>query len=314
MCNKVAGEMRVSTRLQRLLTDALSHSLPVHTMIRIVKQIIHNYDIYERSGFPPNIPIPTIDAARQITLDIIEENLVVKFVEALMDIYENGLMGRNITIRFLPQIIKELESSGLIYDDEYKMFIEKSDMKKTIGWGVLQENNIYDLTFMRIDIVNNSELVRKYTKADIASAYSDLREIFKYHVEKRNGRIWYWEGDGGIAAFYFQDKNVKAVLSGIDILLELFSYNLLHCNLKEAIQIRLAVHTGPCQFCFNIQNLQSETLDKLKELETKYTPPDHLAISPGVYHDMGSKLEHFFLSIPIAGGNYVYRYSLQWET
>ncbi len=305
--------MRISTRLQRLLTDALSHSMPVHTMIRLARKIIHNYDIYERSGFPPNIPIPTIDAARQITQDVIEEDLVVKFVEILMDIYENGLMGRNISIRFLPQIIKELEYLGLIYDDEYKMFIEKSDMKKTIGWGVLQENSIYDLTFMCIDIVNNSELVRKYPKNDIALAYSDVREIFKYHVEKRNGRIWEWEGDGGIAAFYFQDKNIKAVLSGIDILLELFLYNQLQSVLKEAIQIRLSVHTGPCQFTYNIQNMQSDTLDKLKELENEYAPPNHLVISSGVHYDMGSKLEHFFLSEPIAGGNYVYRYSLQWE-
>ncbi len=305
--------MKVTTRLQRLLTDALSHSMPVHTMIRIARQIIQNYDLYERSGFPPNIPIPTIDAARQIALDVIEEDLVVKFVENLIDVYENGLMGRKITVRFLPQIIKELGSSGLIYDDEYKMFVEKSDMKRTIGWGILQENNIYDLSFMSMDIVNNSELVRKYPKNDIALAYSDVREIVKYHVEKRNGRIWEWEGDGGIAAFYFQDKNIKAVLSGIDILLELFLYNLLHCALKEALQIRLAVHTGPCQFTYNIQTLQSDTLDKLRELETKYTPPNHLVISSGVYYDMGSKLEHFFEAEPIATGNYVYRYALQWE-
>ena len=305
--------MRISTRLQRLLTDALSQSMPVHTMIRIARQIIQNYDIYESSGFPPNMPIPTINAARQITQDVIKADHVVQFVEILIDIYENGLMGRNISIRFLPQIIKELEYLGLIYDDEYKMFIEKSDMKKTIDWGVLQENNIYDLTFMCLDIVNNSELVRKYDKKDITLAFSDIREIFKYHVEKRNGRIWEWEGDGGIAAFYFQDKNIKAVLSGIDILLELFLYNQFRGILNEAIQIRLAVHTGPCHFTHNIQSMQSDTLDKLNELETKHTPPNHLVISSGVYSDMGSKLEHFFLSEPIAGGNYVYRYSLQWE-
>jgi hypothetical protein len=184
--------MKASTRLQRLITDALSHSMPVHTMLRIARQVIQNYDLYENSGFPPNIPIPSIDAARQIAIDMINEDLVVKFVEILIDVYENGLMGRKITVRYLPQILKELESSGLIYDDEYKMFVEKSDMKRTIGWGVLQENNVYDLSFISLDIVNNSELVRKYPKNQIALAYSDIREIFKYHVEKRNGRIWEW--------------------------------------------------------------------------------------------------------------------------
>jgi len=305
--------MRIPSRLQKLIIDALSHSMSVHTMVKIVNRINNSYDLYKRSGFPRNIPIPNIDAAKQITKDLVADGLLIKFVEKLIDVYENGLMGRKIKIRFLPQIIRGLESLGFFYDDKYGMFIERSEGKKTKGWGILLEGHIYELTFMNIDIVNNTELVRKYSRNEISQAYFDLREIFKFYVERRNGRIWNWEGDGGLAAFYLEDKNINAILCGIDIISELFLYNLFRCNLKESLKIRLAVHTGPCQFAYNIQTIQSDTLRKIEELETKYTIPDSLTISPGVYSDMGSKLEYFFTAIPIAGGNYIYRYTLKWE-
>jgi hypothetical protein len=38
-------------------------------------------------------------------------------------------------------------------------------------------------------------------------------------VYRRNGRVWRWEGDGGVLAFLFGDKNVQAALAGIAELL-----------------------------------------------------------------------------------------------
>jgi len=293
--------------------DALAHSLPVHTMVRIAKNVDPDYDLYERTGFPINMPIPNINAARQITVDIIAQGLLIDFLEALIDVHENGIMGRSFHIRLLPQIIKEVEALGYSYNQDEGTFFEKSDGQKTMNWGILLPGKMYDLTFMSIDIVNNSQLVRKYKKELIADVYADLKELFSHEVEKRNGRIWDWEGDGGLAAFNFDDKNVKAVLSGIDILLALFLFNLFKCPLKEPVQIRIAVHTGPVQYSINIREMKSETLRSLSELVTEYGTPDHLTISPSVYSDLGSKLELFFKPVTLKQGNYIYQYHLEWE-
>jgi class 3 adenylate cyclase len=305
--------MKIPSRLQRLITNALSQSISVHTMMRLAKMVDPDYDLYEHTGFPQNIPIPTIDAARQITLDIIQEGLLIDFVENLIEIHEKGMMGKKINIRFLSQIIKELEALGFTYNVEEGTFIEKSDGKKTLNWGVLLEGKIYELTFISIDIVQSTELVRKYDRTTIAEVYGDLRDIFTRHVEKRNGRIWVWEGDGGLAGFYFEDKNVKAVLSGIDIILELFFYNLFKTPLKEALKVRLAVHTGPCQYTSDIGKLESDTLNVLKLLSSEFAIPDSLTISPSVYSDMGSKLELFFKPVTLKTGKFIYRYRLEWE-
>ena len=133
------------------------------------------------------------------------------------------------------------------------------------------------------------------------------------HIEKRNGRIWGWEGDGGLAAFYFQDKNVNAALSAIEIILDLFFYNQFKCRLNEPLQARIAIHTGQCQFFQDLKRMQNDILRSLEVLESEYTLPNTITLSPSVYHDLGSKLENCFIPIEIKKGHYIYRYNLIWE-
>jgi hypothetical protein len=307
--------MKVGGRLQQLLIKTISESMTVEIMLNLVRRCITGYNIYERTGFPPNIPIPKIDAATRIIKDLVQEGIAIQFIELLIDVYENGLMGRSININLLPQLIKELKNNGLIYDGQRHTFIEAPQKELTKGWSVLQEGQTYDFAFLRIDIVDNSELVRRYTKEEIGTTYNDLHTIFKNQVERRDGRIWEWEGDGGIAAFYLRGKNISAVLSGIEILLELYLYNLFRCRLKEPLQARLAVHTGPSQFFSQKGNgeTQSHTLRKLQIMESEYTAPNYLTLSQGVYSDLGTKLEQCFQPLDKGDGHQYYTYGLIWE-
>ena len=184
---------------------ALSQSLNVHMMEKIAQRILPSYDLHKRSGFPENIPIPQQNAARQITRDMKQLGLFLKFVEVLIEVDQNGVMGRQISIRFLSQILKEVEALHYEYNNEYGLFIEDAT-KKTKGWGILQNGKSYEFTFIRIDIVRNSELVRKYPEMTVRKTYNDLKRLFKGIIEKRNGRVWDWEGDGGLGAFYLPIK------------------------------------------------------------------------------------------------------------
>jgi class 3 adenylate cyclase len=304
---------RIPSKFQRLIVNSLSQSMPIHTMVRIMKLLNGTYDLYERTGFPPTIPIPSIDAAKQITRDIIQDGRLVDFVKILVEVNTIGMMGKKISIRFLSQIIKELETLGYVFDEATGNFKEKSNGRTTAHWGVLLEGKTYDLTFLMMDIVQNTELVRKYDQAFIADIYGTVRDMFVRIIEKRNGRVWIWEGDGGLAAFYFDDKNIKAVLCGIELLLELFFYNLMKSPLKEGLKVRLSVHTGPCQLATNIEKSESDTINTLKLLSDEFTLPDSMTISPSVYSDMGSKLELFFKPVTLKTGKYLYRYRMEWE-
>jgi class 3 adenylate cyclase len=305
--------MKVSRQLKNLLVKALSESMSPHTMQKIVRRIIPNYDLQERTGYPTNIPITGLTAANQVMLDMTEEEMFSKFVVVLIDVTENGLMGTKLKIKELPAILSELEAAGLIFNRDRNQFMETKGDSTSRGWRVLEEGNIYDFTFLRLDIVKNSELVRNYERETIMEVYTDLKEIVRKHVEKRNGRIWGWEGDGVLVAFYFDDKNVSAVLTGMDILLNLFLYNEFECKLGEPLLVRIAIHAGPCPFRQEINKNQSETIARLEHVEAEHTLPDSLTLTPSVYQDLGTKLEKLFQPVELNSGNNVYRFKMRWE-
>jgi class 3 adenylate cyclase len=305
--------VRASVRLQSCLIRALSQSMEVAVMEKLAARVIPGYDLYERSGFPPNIPIPQVDAARQITDDVVREGYLKHFTELLIEVDRDGLMGRSVSIRLLPQVIKELEVLGYSFKKEYGLFVESDPARKTRGWGTLREAATYDLSFVGVDIVGNTQLVRKHSRQRVLKAYAEVRQIFASIVDRREGRVWNWEGDGGVAAFYLGNKNVQATLAGMEALLELFTYNLFTPPFPEPLRLRVAVHAGPCQYFERHEDLRSDTLRRLELIESRHTEPDTLVISSRVYSDLGNKLSQFFRPQRITRHQSLYRYRLEWE-
>ena len=299
--------------LESLVIRSLSQSMSVDLMIKIAKRVIPDYDIHKASGFPPNIPIPRVDAARQIFGDVQRADSILKLVEALIDVANNGQMGRPVRVQHLNRIIDEVENQGYRYSSADRVFVEAASREKTMGWGTLQEGRTYEFALLRADIVGNAKLVRAYEKEAVDSAFEKVRDLVKRSVEKRNGRIWSWEGDGGIAAFYFLDKNIQATLCGMEIIHEIFLYNLLQSPLPESLDVRIAVHAGPCKFLSAGKDTASETIRRVEQVESKFTAPGSLTVSPGVYTDLGGKLSQFFVPVSGPDSSALFRYVLRWE-
>lgn len=305
--------MKVQARLASLFINALSQSMPVELMQKVARMVIADYDVYERSGFPAAIPMPRADAARHILKDISREGYFLKLIESLIEVTLHGDMGREVRIPLLPRIIAEVEDQGYRYSVEKGVFVEAGERARTMGWGTLREGRTYEFALLRVDIAGNSELVRRYPRALVNAAYDNVRDMATRLVEKRDGRIWSWEGDGGLAAFYFIDKTIQATLCGMEIVHELFVYNLLGRPLPEPVLARLAVHAGPCRFVRSAKESAGDTIRRVELLESRYTPPGCLTVSPGVFTDLGSKLSPLFASVPGPENSSVFRYALGWE-
>jgi class 3 adenylate cyclase len=305
--------VKVQTRVASLFASALSQSMSVEIMQKVARMVIPGYDLYERSGFPANIPMPRADAARHILKDFTREGYFLKLIESLIDVASHGIMGREVRIPLLPRIIAEVEAQGYSYSVKKGVFTEAGARVRTMGWGTLQEGRTYEFALLRADIVGNSRLVRLYPRSRIKDVYGSMKDLVTRLVEKRDGRIWSWEGDGGLAAFYFSDKTIQATLCGIEILHELFLFNLLGRALPEPVLVRLAVHAGPCRFVRSAKESAGDTIRRTELLESNFTRPGCLTVSPGVFTDLGSKLTPHF--VPVAGpeNGTVYRYGLEWE-
>ena len=306
--------MKLKHSLISVTQKALSESFGVEMMVTLARHLIPNYDIYERTGFPVNIPIPSRDAAAQISRDMALLELFPAFVNLLIQIATTGYMGRRYQIQSLRDIIREMRNNGLIYDQVNNTFVEDVTIAKTRNWGVLRNGSDYVITLLRLDIVGNTELVRKYPKNVIESTYADLRQIVETASDRRNGRIWSWEGDGGLVAFYFGNRNKYAVFCGIEIVNRLFMYNLKQCRLEAPLKVRTAIHNSACQYTDNPESMKKmEIVRKVTEAESKFTKPNTLTITDSVHLSLPSTVTERFEKNAFDSGTIYYRYEIRSE-
>ncbi len=271
--------MKIPTALRNFCVRALSESMDIRTMNHLIKNLIPDYDIYQRTGYPESMAIPNLDVARQIVEDAIQSDLFLNFVQELINAQDVGIMGRRYTVSFLREIIKGTYDLGFIFDNTNMMFVENPNYRKTRNWGVLTEGAEYLLVFLDIDIVGNSGLVRSNPQDVIQKTYADLRSLVGSTIHKRNGRFWKWEGDGGIVAFFFGDKHTAAVLSAMEIINELYIYNRTACTLNKPLSVRIGIHSGSCEYSSNEERLEkSETIKETHDIG-KAADPDSVNIS-----------------------------------
>jgi len=281
--NKKKGKKvkRVSSALINHTVRALAQSMPPKVMVALARSFISGYDLYKRTGFPKSIAIPNKDAARQIVLDIEKTGHYLDFILLLVDVREKGYMGRRYAIPYMREILNGVFDMGFIFDNANKIFMENPEKSRTRNWGALKTDITYTLAFLRIDIVGNSQLVRKYPAHQIQMVYTTLRDLTSHAVERRNGRIWSWDGDGGVAAFFVGNRNQSAVLAGMEILHEIYLFNLMSCPFDKPLAIRTAVHSGPFEYTPNEEEMKSnETVKRTTQIEHKHTKPGSLTISP----------------------------------
>lgn len=272
---------KVDNSLLRSTTRALDRTMDPNVMVAMARKLIPRYDLHDRTGYPRNAPIPSLEAARQIVTDISEADLFPDFVLLLLEAENKGYRGKRYVIPNMREILRSIYNMGFLYEPENKIFMENPDLSRTRNWGGLREGETYILAFLRIDIVGNSKIVRNNDPAEVNAAYEDFREMFDQTVNRRNGRIWGWDGDGGLGAFFVGNRNQSAVLAGIELIHEIFLYNRSLCPLKEPLSIRGAVHSGSFEYTTSEEEMKSnETIKKAIRIESKHTKPGTLTISP----------------------------------
>ena len=303
--------VRISSKTRRLCVRTVAESFNVRLMNHVARSLIRNYDLHERTGFPDSMTIPARDAAAQLVDDFLSEGRFVELVQELARISSEGLAGRRHRVRGLTPLIHEIEALGYRFNAETSTFSEDTHFHTTRNWGVLEEGQTYVFSLMRIDVVGNSRLVQKYPDETIQYTYSDLRMMFREVVEFRGGRVWNWEGDGATAAFYGADTQPAAALSAVALIHELFFYNALRRRIEENLLVRVAVHNGQLEYRSQFEEMKSPVLERLVEIESKYTKPQSAYMSETVFTGLVNEIAEWLEPVRIEPGTTLYRYRLQ---
>jgi hypothetical protein len=306
--------MQFPSSLTNLAVTALAESLDIPTMTMVVRLMLRNYDINRQSGYPRDVPVPRKNAAQQIVMDIKKADLFLYLVQYLVQLNNEGYMGRKYPIKNLRQIISGLREQGIIYDARNKLFVEDPSVRKTRNWGTLLEGREYLFAFLRLDIVGNSALVRKYPADVIQKTYDDFRKMVQDSIDRRNGRIWSWEGDGGLVAFFFSNKTLFATISAMDIVHKLFIYNQTSCLLEKPLGVRLAVHGGQMEYTSNEEELKrTDIIKKVVTIESDHTAPNTVTVSNFIADSLDRILLDAFRPVPVSNGTVYQNYGLKWE-
>jgi len=276
-------------------------------MVRFASLVAPQYNIYRRTGLEEGMPISNQNAAQRIVADMIHDGFFVDFVETLVRIEAEGYMGREYDLRGLKDVVTGLINEGYIFDKVSGRFFENPRERISPGWGRLQEGDEREMAVLRLDIAGNSALVKNNIRSKIEEAYDDIRQIVNGVVTSRLGRLWSWEGDGALAAFYAGPIEKMAVYAGMEFLHELFFYNLLRNPLDSPVNVRLGAHIGQVRYSDNEQErLKNEIAKKATELEAM-AAINTLSVSFNLYITMDPNTLNLFSGEKIDRGGGKYR-------
>jgi len=249
----------------RFCRKCLQLSLSVDMMVRFAKLVNPNYNIYKRTGLSEGMPISNQTAAQRVVADMIQDGFFVDFVEALIKIETQGYMGQKYTLWGLNDVVSGLIQEGYSYDKVTGQFYENQRERISPNWGRLLEGDERRMAVLRFDVVDNSTLVKSNPHSKVEKAFSDMRTIVDRAVISRLGRLWSWEGDGALAVFLFGSIEKTAVYTGMEIIHELFFYNLLRNPLDRPINVRIGAHIGQVRY----SNSETERMrnDVVKQTE-----------------------------------------------
>jgi len=253
----------------RFCRKCLQLSLSVDMMVRFARLVNPNYNIYKRTGLSEGMPISNQTAAQRIVADMIQDGFFIDFVEALIKIETHGYMGEKHTLWGLNDVVSGLIQEGYSFDKVSGQFFENQRERVTPNWGRLLEGDERRMAVLRFDVVDNSTLVRSNPQAKVEKAFSDMRGIVDRAVISRLGRLWSWEGDGALAVFLFGSIEKTAVYAGMEIIHELFFYNLLRNPLDRPINVRIGAHIGQIKYSDSeMERLKNDTVKQTVVFET----------------------------------------------
>ena len=291
------------SRLKRLVTEDLTRIFTPDEIKKFVWLIDPSVNLNKLTGYSEILSIPRKEAAKQVVEYFHNTNRLVLLMDLIIQTVKNGFKGEGVVFNNLKQILFEMYEVGYKYNSELEKFVLIENKNKRNDWGFLMHGTVYSFCFISIDICDNSKLFNKYETSLIRQTYSNFKNLVKSIIEKRDGRIWNWEGDGGLAAFHIKDFVKDSVLAGIDILSAMPIFNSTSNLINDNIAVRIGINNGEAEYKIDIKMIYSDALEKAKLIEKRYTYPMTISITPNTFQNLDSIIKSHFNKEMINGEN-----------
>lgn len=283
-------------RLNRILKDVLVRSCNTEQIAYIAREADPNFNLQKVSGFGNHVVIPRQTAA-EVVLDYFQsEYQILNFISMLYYYDGKGISGGILHLKEKFKLDKFLMENDLIYNPQLNKFVLSQKEIKQKDWGILEEGKEYKLSFLDIDIVGSSELIKTNVKIDIENTLKNFRFFINNITDEFDGRIWQWYGDGGLIAFLNEFGVSNAIRVGLKILylLPVFNFTSNQLRWENNISIRMSIHFGYAEYKSEVNLIDSEDIHLTRTLEHQFGLPNAIILSETAYNLCDNELKKFF--------------------
>ncbi len=298
-------------KVRKLLHEILHGSLLTEQINHLGRDVDPKFSVAAVSGYGDKIVIPRQVAATCVIDYFNTDERLLEFVAYMLSREGQGATGGIINLKGTPALLQLLKEHNWVYDREGARFQRDQSQARTADWGFMKEGQEYHHSFASIDIVASSNLIKTNIKEDVEVTMARLRKYIYDHVEKRNGRVWSWYGDGGIAAFYGEGSTNLSVISMIQIISYLPIFNISQNELRPEtdIKLRVGMHFGTAVYKTDISKILSPDLKMAMDIEKNCASPNSVAITDSVYQSLRTEVRAAFAPAGEYSNQKVYLYN-----
>lgn len=294
------------------ISQYLSTDLNSDQMRKLMGDFEPAFDPYVQSGFERGIDIPRPVFAETIVRYLKDERRLLDFIaHILSEEKSNTGSGGVIKLPHKEKLFRILRTKFYVFDAEHGRFVKDQRIERTPDWGILRPGDSENFSFLSIDIVSSSSLGSEAGENRINHTLFNVKQFVRGFVEAEDGRLWSWDGDGGLAAFLGLHSCLPAVMAGRGILAYLPHFNIAANKLGNGrfLKFRLAVHYGYSHFPDDLANLNSREANVAEALQKEVAAPNEMIITREVRGRLPSAKQHLFAACNDRGDD-TYSYSV----
>lgn len=290
--------MTLDVALEKDLVELLAASFKASQIEELGCLVLGSFDLYRLLNEQNHVTIPARRAAQLLVERCVKSGRCPELIHLLVETDGSQFMGRKVKVDGIEPLLAKLPRSGLVYSFEKGRLIKrKDDPLELANWGSLRSGRSYTVTVMSVDVVGSSALGRRLGARRTTRVLFQFTRHLKSRLRNYNGRIWNWNGDGGIVAFTFKEHEARAVRFALDLQLGMPVFNS-ETDLPQScdLTLRVALDSGKVAFHSDTGAIVSDVINYACHLEKSLVPPGSVGLSAALRDNLPPKLAAPFVT------------------
>ncbi len=162
----------------------------------------------------------------------------------------------------------------------------------------MEVGSAYEVSFLSIEIVETDQIAeaRKTRAEGVATLLDSFRRLVQTTAAAYGGELFSWNERGGLVLFWRNRSYDHAIMTGLKVLHNLPVFNLDPAQNPVAVSVktRAAAHDAVILFQLPIENIHSEDIDYVIELQHENTDAAEIAITRRLLERIDNRLKPHF--------------------